>query len=205
VTASLEKLHFAIMRELKPAVILFVALLVIFSGAGVYAQQSELTEKELLILEFRDLTGAQKVEVSVNYSIEGVKGVLARIVEDDEELNEGQKEELRKAVGESSARIEKLARDFFANESAIAKISEKAIFEVYDKTFSETELKELIVFFRTPTGRKASKFLPSVGDQVGKVVQEEMMARLKELIEPRFQIETGKLEQSVKEAKAEKP
>lgn len=193
------------MRKLQKTTILVALLLVIFSAVSSRAQQAEPSEKEALILEFRNLTGAQKVDISVNYSIEGVKGTLAGIVEDDKELTDEQKAELGQSVSEASGRIENLAREFFADEAAIAKISELAIFKVYDENFSDAELREMILFFRTPTGKKAAAFLPNVTSQVEKLVQQDIVAKLKELIEPQYQIETEKLEKKVKETKAARP
>jgi len=63
--------------------------------------QSDLTKKQSLVLEFRRLTGADRVNMSINLSTEDVRDSLSDIVEKDPGLNEAQKQELRKDVAEA--------------------------------------------------------------------------------------------------------
>jgi hypothetical protein len=89
---------------------LFVALLiVVFGSVSSFAQQATSANKKSLILEFRRLTGAQNVNISVNFSAEDVQQELSSIVEQDKEITDAQKQELRKSVAEAKARIDKSA------------------------------------------------------------------------------------------------
>jgi hypothetical protein len=75
---------------------------------------------------------------------------------------------------------------------------------VYDRSFTENELQELIAFYRTPTGQKAAVFLPSVSSLVQKVFGEAIGPKLQSIIQPIIQAETEQLKQKVKDAKAKK-
>jgi hypothetical protein len=83
-------------------------------------------------------------------------------------------------------------------------LSEKVIYQIYDKAFTESELNELVAFYRTPTGQKAASFLRSLSSQVQKEFGEVIQAKLNNVLQPAIQIEVEKLKQRIKEAKAKK-
>jgi len=57
-----------------------------------------------------------------------------------------------------------------------SKITEEAvvalIVPVYDRHFSDEEIKQLITFYQTPLGKKASAELPKIASEVGQAGQE---------------------------------
>ncbi|MDQ3489837.1 MAG: hypothetical protein M3449_02060, partial [Acidobacteriota bacterium] len=150
------------MQKFKFGLLFFVAMVTLASGISVFAQQATLTKKQSLILEFRRLTGADRVNMNINLSTEDVRDSLSAIVEKDNELTETQKQELRKAVADAYAPIEKLAKDFFADRDQLNAITEKVVFQLYDTTFSEVELGEAIAYYKSLTGQKTAAFLPTL-------------------------------------------
>ena len=174
-----------------------------FSGA-VSVARAQTSDKRDLIAEFRILTGANNVTGSINFSSDGIREILSSIVAEDKELTDAQRQSLRKSVDEATARVDKTARDFLNDQTQIAKLSEEVIFRIYDTSFTETELKELIAFYRTPTGQKAAVFLPSLSNRVqtefGPVIQQKLQA----LIQPMLQTEIEQLKQKIKDAKTKK-
>jgi len=183
----------------------FVAIMIAFCGAvSTSAQQAKSTEKQALVSEFRKLTGADKVNTSINFSLDGIKESLSAMVEGDKELTDKQKQELRKSAAEAAAGIAKVADDFFANKSEITQLSEEVIYQIYDKAFTETELKEVIAFYRTPAGQKAVVFLPSLSSQVQKEFGEVIRVKLEKVIQPKIQRETEQLKQKIADVKARK-
>jgi hypothetical protein len=119
-------------------------------------------------------------------------------------MTDAQKEELRQSVAEATGRVDKIARDFLADKSHIIRLSEEVIYQIYDEAFTESELKELIAFYRTPTGQKAAAFLPSLSSQVQKAFGEVIGPKLQNLIQPGIQTETEQLKQKIKDVKAKK-
>ena len=72
---------------------------------------------------------------------------------------------------------------------------EPKLVEIYIEAFSETELRELIVFYQTPTGRKAIQLLPELtrkGALLGSEVASQYAPELQQMIEAR----TAELEQT---------
>jgi len=185
--------------------ILLMAITVTFcSSIPSFAQQATSTEKKDLILQFRKLTGADRVSSSINFSSEGVQDILSSVVEQDKELTHTQKMELRKSVAEAAARIAKVAQDFLNDKAQITELSEEVIYHIYDKAFTESELKELIAFYRTPTGQKAARFLPGLSSEVQKDFGQVIQLKLNDLLQPKIQMETEQLKQQIKDIEAKK-
>ena len=185
---------------------LFVALaLVLFGALSSFAQQPALTKKESLILEFRRLTGADRVNLSINLSTEDVLDSLSAIVEKDPELTEAQKVELRQSVKDAYAPVDRLAKDFFANRDQLNQITEEVVFRLYDTTFSETELGEGIAYYNSPTGRKTAAFLPTLSAQVQQGFINAVVPKLQNLIKPVSVSEEAKLKQKIADLKSKKP
>lgn len=100
--------------------------------------------------------------------------------------------------------MDKTARGLLNDETQIAKLHEEVIYRIYDTSFTDAELRELIAFYRTPTGQKAAVFLPNLSSRVqtefGPVIQQKLQA----LIQPLLQTETEQLKQRIKDAKTKK-
>jgi uncharacterized protein len=173
--------------------------------ASSFAQPPELTKKQDLVMEFRRLTGADRVNMSINLSTEDIRNSLSEIVDKDSDLTDSQKQELRKYVEEGYARVDKLARDFLADKDQLNKISEEVIFKLYDNTYTEAELGEAIAFYQTPTGKKTAAFLPALSAEAQKGFAARLLPKLQAVIEPVSESETTKLKQKITEMKAKKP
>ncbi len=184
---------------------LFIALIITVLGSvSTFAQQPTSADKKSLVLEFRKLTGADKVNLGVNFSIADVQETLLSLVEQDKEITNEQKVELKKSATEAGARLDKGIKAFFTDQSKIAPLSEGIIYQIYDKSFTENELRELIAFYRTSTGQKALVFLPSLSSQVQKAFVDAVVPMLQSFIQPKIQTETEQLKQKLIEAKVKK-
>lgn len=181
---------------------LLVALITLCGSVSSFAQQEVSPEKRALISEFRVLTGANNVEGSVNFSAAGVTDILSAIVEQDKELTDPQRAQLRESIKEATARVDKAARTFLDDKSQIIELSEQTILKLYDNSFTESELNELIAFYRTPTGRKVLVFLPSLSRQVQTAFGEVIQSKLNPIVQPKIQIEVEQLKQQIKDLKA---
>jgi len=157
------------------------------------------------VMKFRKLTGADRVNLGINVSFEEVKNELIGSVDNDKELSDAQKKELRNAAVEAYNRLDGQLRDFLNDRPRITPISEAAVFQVYNEAFTEAELTELIAFYSTTTGQKALKFLPALSTQVQQVFQSMLLPRVQEFIAPKIKAEGEQLKQKINEAKTKKP
>ncbi len=143
--------------------------------------------------------------MSVNLSTEDVRESLIAIVEKDPDLTDTQKKEMMIEANAAYLHIDRIAKDFFANREELNKLSEGVIFKLYDSTFTEPELTEIIAFYKTPTGQKATQFLPRLSAEAQKGFISVVLPKLQALIEPASKAETEKLEKKIAEAKVNKP
>lgn len=193
------------MKRLSFVHYFFAVLFFAVSGTSVIAQQPPISEKEALVTKFRALTGANNVNLGINVSFEDIKNDLVSTVDNDKELTEVQKQELRKAALEAYDRLDNQLKAFLNDRPKITIISERSVYQVYDEAFSESELRELVAFYSTTAGQKALKFLPTLSAQVQKAFQAMLIPKVQEFITPKIKAEGEQLNQKIKEAKTTKP
>jgi hypothetical protein len=192
----MQKIHFKF---------LLVALtMVVFSTVSSFAQQTSATDKKSLILEFRNLTGANNVNLKINFSVADVQQTLLSLVEQDAELTLAQKTDLKKSAVEAGERLDNEVKVFFSDQSKLTPLSEEVIYQIYDKTFTESELRELVAFYKTSAGQKALAFLPSLSGQVQQAFVNAVSPLLQNYIQPKIEAETEQLKQKLKNTKAKK-
>jgi hypothetical protein len=166
-----------------------------------FSQQGPPTEKQVLVTKFRQLTGADKVNLRINVSFEDIRNDLLETVDGDKDLTDAQKQVLRKSAIEAYDRLDNQLKAFLNDTATINPLSEGAVFRVYDQTFNETELKDLIAFYSTPTGEKALRFLPTLSAQVQEAFQAMLLPKIQDFIAPRIKAESEQLKQKIQEAK----
>lgn len=178
--------------------------IIVFSSVSSFAQQASATDKKSLILEFRNLTGANNVNLKVNFSVADVQQTLLSLVEQDTELTPAQKTELKKSAVEAGERLDKEVKVFFSDQSKLTPLSEEVIYQIYDKTFTEGELRELVAFYKTSAGQKALAFLPSLSGQFQQAFANAVSPLLQNYIQPKIEAETAQLKQKLKDVKIKK-
>ncbi len=183
--------------------ILFVFLLTTFCSVSTFAQNATVENKKSLISQFRKLTGADKVNLSLNVSTD-IREDFNSLLAQEKDLTDAQKQELTKSINEANERIDKTAKSFLSDQQTMTKLSEEVIFQIYDKTFTETELKELIAFYQTPTGQKAAAFLPSLSKQVEQAFSQSAVAQLRAIVSPKIEAEQAQFQQKLKDLKNKK-
>ena len=106
---------------------------------------------------------------------------------------------------EAYDRLDNQLKAFLNDKPQISRLSEIAVFKVYDQAFSEAELRELIAFYSTASGQKALKFLPTLSTQVQNEFQSMLIPKLQEFITPKSTAESDQLKQKIQETKTKKP
>jgi hypothetical protein len=186
--------------HMRNSKLIFLLITLIASGS-ISIADAQSSDKRELIAQFRKLTGANNVSGSINFSSEGIRDILWSTVTEDKELTDAQKHTLRRPVDEATARVDKTIRGFLDDQTQIAKLSEEVIFRIYDTTFTEGELKELIAFYQTPTGQKAAVFLPGLSNRVQSEFGPVIQQKVQELMQPKLQSEIEQLKQRIKDIK----
>ena len=127
-------------------------------------------EKRALISELLEVTEAKKNALAVfNAMLDENEKQMPDIVwqgllnqKELQELDAEAKEALRKELLAESERMNKRIRELFSAGIDMARVIEDVSVDLYDKYFTEDEIKDLIVFYKSHTGKKTTEVLPKM-------------------------------------------
>jgi hypothetical protein len=143
-------------------------------------------EKVALIKELIEVSHAkQTVEAMLKAQSEQMEERFPEIIwegvsgmEELKTLTPAQKEELRLRVFSNSARTGRRMYELLMQKIDFDKLLEDISVPLYDKYFTEAELRDLVSFHQSPTGKKVIEVMPNL------VV--ESMTRTADIIAPRI-------------------
>jgi hypothetical protein len=144
------------------------------------------------------------VNRSINFSADSLQKLFSVTVDNEKEITEAQRVELQNSAREAAVRTDKVVRDFLNDNSQITALEEEVIFNIYDKALTENELKEMIGFYKTPTGQKSLSFFRGLSRQVQDDFGEVMRVRINGLLQPKIQMETEQLKQKMRDMKVKR-
>ena len=123
--------------------------------------------KRALILELLKMTDADKqVEMIINQLTlshqKRYPSLLAQAINAAPNLSEEKKKELIASAQEQSVRSSERLRQLFVQRIDLSQVMQEVALQVYDKNFTESEMQDIITFYKTPTGKKTLQALPAV-------------------------------------------
>jgi hypothetical protein len=138
--------------------------------SGTSAKPTVSPEKRALIAELLEVTEARKNTVALFNSLmdqnekqmPDVVWQSLTSIKEVQELSADQQESLRKELADDSNRMIKRMRDLFLERIDFARLVENLSVDIYDRYFTEAELKDLIAFYRSPTGKKTIEVMPKM-------------------------------------------
>lgn len=191
---------------------LFLAGILFVHVTSVLAQQQPDTsakpvispEKRALIAELLEVTETKKNALAMFNSVLDQdekqmpdiiwQGVLS--TKDVQDLSADLQEELRKKLLTESASMSKRVRELFLERIDLTLIVEDISYDLYDKYFTEAEIRDLVVFYKSPTGKKTIEVMQ-------KMFTESMSSTL-EAIKPKvLEIVTELVNEEAERAKKE--
>ncbi|RTL35670.1 MAG: DUF2059 domain-containing protein [Candidatus Melainabacteria bacterium] len=124
-------------------------------------------EKKALILDLLKITEADKTVDKVVAQMMAAHQkqyplMIAAIVNADTSLTDDQKKDLIEKSQARSLRSSERLRELFVQKINLGDVLNKVALVVYDKNFTDAELKDIIAFYKTPTGQKSLKQMPEV-------------------------------------------
>jgi hypothetical protein len=151
------------MRTLQAGLAALGAVL-LATAPGASAELSQ--QKRELIRELVEASGgaisAEEVNRMLLMQFKQVYGSwVEQLVADDPTLTPEERQAMRAHLGDFDW-FSKTFSARFAERIDLARVLERAYFPFYDRYFEESELKELLAFYRTPTGKKAVSVLPAI-------------------------------------------
>jgi hypothetical protein len=178
------------MLTLRIALVLLGSALALF-GFGARAEVSE--SKGLLIRELLQLSGGgQAAEQVAQLFLAQIRYVYGSMVEEVVASESDLSVEEKQALQEHLADFDRFAGVFserFAERIDLDAVLEAVYVPLYDRYFEETELREIVAFYRTPAGRKMIAVLPSLMqdglESTVPLVQPKVMALVGEILADR--------------------
>jgi hypothetical protein len=187
------------------SITLFILTLV-FGVTGAVAQATISPTKKALITELNTVTGAKQsademLESMISVQeLQGTK-MLESMINDDSTFSAEEKKEILQKSKETSDRMLKRMRDYFSTEFKLGEAMDEISYTLYDKYFTEEELRDLIAFYKSPTGKKtmsimpklfadsmalfSEKYAPALQDFVKKAVDAEITQLKKDTLPPK--------------------
>jgi len=153
--------------QTKIKLCLIAITFILLWGNASRAQQTISPEKKALIKEFLEVTGGREgtdqiINVMLSSIEKEITKTMALLLEQDPNLTPAQKKEMQKDLEESAARWNQRYRELFTQKINLGQLIDDLSYPLYDKHFTENELRDLIAFYKTPTGQKIISVMPAL-------------------------------------------
>ena len=189
--------------------IAFVAL----AGGRASAQQVQpkiAPEKEALIKELLVLTGSAKTardvaDVMLKIQQAEMEKTTDSIIGEDSGLAASERAELNKSINESIARTTQRVTEFFKTGLDLEKVIEEITIPIYDRHFTEAELRDFVAFYKTPAGKKSISLMPQLMMETMATFSEKVSPKLMEFLKKVTDDELATLKQKLDEIKKPAP
>jgi uncharacterized protein len=194
----------------KLALAFFLSTFVLLASAN--AQNDIAPEKQAAIKEIVALMNAdnqieQMVQVFSSQMDDTRRQTVKAILNERTDLSPAEKKQIEDSL---------LANDKVGfkkyQERLLAKLDYQTVMNemmlvVYDKFFTLEELKDLLVFYKSPTGQKMLKLMPDIAAESMKVTQEKLLPKLLNALKEIEQEDRRDIEQKIdaKKPRAKKP
>ncbi len=171
-------------KTLKLASLLLISNLLFSTSAR--AQDTIKPEKRMLIKQMLTLTQADKIAEQITSVLlkqfeERYQGMLIQALANAPELSKEDKEKAARNAPEVSAWALKRIRELMLQKIDFTGFMEQSAY-LYDKYFTEEELKDLVAFYETPTGQKSIKVMPALFQESFQKAQEWIGPKIIELV-----------------------
>jgi hypothetical protein len=199
-----EKKEILFVKKLNIAVLAVCLISILMVANPVFAQQSLSKEKKELIEEILELTGVSNLRAEQKLNESNIGDSLMPLLENDKELTDKQKQNLRKSFNEAKERINEKVREFSEDKDLTTRLFKEISFRLYDEKFSESELREMVIFYRTPAGQKTAKFSLTFLNDLSESFSKVFSQKFSEFVNLILNEESEVLKKMIQEIKAPK-
>jgi uncharacterized protein len=112
-------------------------------------------------------------------------------------LAPAQQEELRTRLKERSDRFAQRLKELFLARVDMKQLTEEISYVVYDKHFTEVELKDLVAFYGSATGKKVIREMPALMAESMAKAGDFIGPKVRDIIEDIKKTETAELAQEI--------
>jgi len=142
-------------------------------------------EKQALIQELLDVTNAKKnAEDISNLAVAQVEAVAPNLLADALSKRTGlQGDELRQKTNEHMAQVLKRFKQLYPQKINYSQVVNQVTYPLYAKFFTEEELKDLVNFYKSSTGKKTIAVIPQLAAESVQQSNELLLPKTLELMQ----------------------
>lgn len=178
-----------------------LALFLVVSICPAAKAQDEITpEKRALIRQLFLATRADKLAESfTNVILTQMERDLPKMLSESPELTNlrGKDDQgSQAAMAEASARVFRRFKELMPQRINFAEVMEQMFYPIYDKFFTETELKDLVTFYQSPTGQKSIGVMPQLMQDAMQRSSQALNGKVLDLVNEILQEEKRNIERA---------
>jgi uncharacterized protein len=163
--------------------------------------------KRDLIRQILDLTNSRKsTEAMFSAQFDEMERQMPEIqwqaissLDEFKKLTAAQQANIKTKVSESSAQLAQRIKELFLQRIDMKQMVEEISYTMYDKHFSEGELRDLVAFYQSETGKKVVAEMPALYAEAIAKAGELISPKVKEIVEQSQQEQTAKLELEIQQ------
>jgi hypothetical protein len=204
-----------LMQALVLAGILFVPFTCSFAQeqSNVAAKQAITPEMRALIAELMEATESRKNSLAIyNSMLDQQESMIPDVVwqgllntKEIQGLSSDEKEELRKQMLQSSTVTSKRLRELFAKQIDFTQIVEDISYELYSKYFTEAEVRDLVAFYKSPTGKKSIGVSPKMFAESMSITAERIKPKVLAIMEELTKEESERIRKELQARTSKQP
>ena len=181
------------------------ALLFVFSVES-YAQTNVSAEKQAAVKELLTLVNAnnktEDIVTMMTAQMENTrKATIKTVLDERTDLTPNERTALEQTlINETGVRIKRIQERLIEKLDFFRMIDEVFI-SVYDKHYTLEEIRDLITFYKTPTGQKSLKVSPQLMNDAMVQITERMVPKIPEVMKELQDEERKEIEQQVNKKK----
>lgn len=172
---------------------LFLTLFLIFCFSTItFSQESQKKveispEKKQIIAEIITITEADKqAEQSTKDLMNEMgrlyPGIVDSVLKDYEDISDAEKAKLRKEMLAKQETFNKRFQTRYFELISFKDLIDQTIYPVYDQLFTEQELKDLLEFYKSPTGKKFINVSPQLGREIINRTTTYLLPKIEEIM-----------------------
>jgi len=98
------------------------------------------------------------------------------------DLKTTDREQVQRTIVETSARVFRRFKELMLQRINFAEVMEQMFYPIYDKFFTEEELKDLVTFYKSTTGQKSIEVMPQLMQDAMQRSSQALNAKVMELV-----------------------
>jgi uncharacterized protein len=164
-----------------------LSLLLVGSVCPAAKAQDEIKPaKRALIKELYMATRADKMAESFTKIIlTQMERDLPKMISETPEmadLKTRDREQVQRTIVETSTRVFRRFKELMPQRINFAEVMEQMFYPIYDKFFTEEELKDLVAFYKSTTGQKSIEVMPQLMQDAVQRSSQALNAKVMELV-----------------------